>query len=168
MKKFFMDWIVPIAIAVLIALAINKLLLFKIVVPSESMFPTIKINDQIFVTKIYDTSKIKRGDIIVFYSDELNELLIKRVIGLPGEKVEIKDDGSVFINGTKIDEPYVKNTSNQTGSFNVPEGHFLFLGDNRSNSRDSRYWDNPYISKDKIKGKARIIVYPFSRFGLLK
>jgi signal peptidase I len=168
MKKFIKEWVYPVAVAVVVALLINKLIIFKIYVPSESMFPTIKIGDQIFVTKLYNKSNIKRGDILVFYSEELGDLLIKRVIGLPGEKVEVKADGSVFVDDKKIEEPYVKNHSEKTGIFNVPQDNYLFLGDNRSNSRDSRYWKDPYIGKNDIKGKARIIVFPFDRFGFVK
>lgn len=168
MKKFTRDWIIPVATAVIIAMLINKFVIFKIYIPSESMVPTLKPRDQLFVTKIYNTDKIKRGDIIVFYSDELHDLLIKRVIGLPGESVEVKSDGSVVVDGKKLDEPYVVNKSPKTGTFQVPKDHFLFLGDNRENSRDSRYWVDPYISKSDIKGKARIIVFPFKRFGLVK
>lgn len=168
MKKFFRDWVYPVLAAVVIALLINKFILFKIYVPSESMVPTIMIGDQIFVTKVYNTDNIRRGDILVFYSEELGDLLIKRVIGLPGENIDIKDDGSVYVNDTKIDEPYVVDPSTKEGHFSVPEDHFLFLGDNRINSKDSRYWSNPYINKKHIKGKARIIVFPFKRFGEVK
>ena len=168
MKKFFYDWIVPVAIAVVIALLINKLLLFKIYIPSESMVPTLRIGDQLFVTKIYNKDKIQRGDILVFYSEELDELLIKRTIGFPGEEVEIKNNGEVYINGRKLEEPYVVHESSKGGKFKVPEGHLLFLGDNRANSRDSRYWDNPYISMNNVKGKARIRVFPFKRISWLR
>jgi signal peptidase I len=168
MKKLLNDWIYPIAIALILALLIKRFLFYNIYVPSGSMIPTIMIGDRILVTKSYNKDNIKRGDIVVFQSDERNELLIKRVIGLPGEKVEIKSDGSVFIDGNVIEEPYVVNKDPKTGSFNVPQHHYLFLGDNRANSRDARYWVNPYISEDAIKGKARIIVFPFKRFGSLK
>jgi signal peptidase I len=167
-KKFFYDWIVPIAIAVVIALLINKLLLFKIYIPSESMVPTLKIGDQLFVTKVYNKERIDRGDILVFHSEELGELLIKRTIGLPGEKVEIKSDGTVYINGQKLDEPYVENVGSKTGSFEVPKGHLLFLGDNRANSRDSRYWEEPYIPVKNVRGKARVRVFPFNRISIIR
>jgi signal peptidase I len=167
-KKFFFDWIVPVAVAIVIALLINKFLLFKIYIPSESMVPTLQVGDQLFVTKIYNKDKIKRGDILVFYSEELSELLIKRVVGLPGESVEIKSDGVVYINGEKLDETYVANKSSKTGKFQVPENKLLFLGDNRANSKDSRYWQEPYISLDKVRGKARVIVFPFRRMSFVK
>lgn len=167
-KKIISDFIIPIALAAVLAIIINKFLLFKIYIPSLSMSPTLEVGDQCFATRVYNTGNIKRGDIVVFQSDELGELLIKRVIGLPGEHVEVTDDGSVFVNGTKIQEPYVENKSPITGRFDVPADHFLFLGDNRANSNDSRLWKNPYIDKKDIKGKAKIRVFPFSRFGILK
>jgi signal peptidase I len=167
-KKIFTDWIIPIGIAVILALGINKFLLFKIYVPTGSMIPTIQEKEQLFVTKVYNTNKLKRGDIIVFYSKETEQLLVKRLIGLPGEEIVIDSSGALYVNGQKIEEDYVKNTSTKGGDFKVPEDHFLFLGDNRANSKDSRYWKEPYISKDDIKGKARIIVYPFNRFGFVR
>jgi len=167
-KHLIKDWVLPIAVAIILALLINKFLLYKIYVPSESMYPTIKIGDNIFVSRIYNYNKIKRGDIIVFYSKELGETLIKRVIGLPGETVKVNPDGTVWVNNLQINEPYVKNNGGKVGSFNVPKGEYLFLGDNRANSDDSRYWKNSYISKSDVQGKAQVIAYPFDRIGLLK
>ena len=167
-KRFFMDWIVPIAVAVVLALAINKFLIFKIYVPTSSMYPTIKPGDRIMSSRIHNVSKLNRGDIVVFYSDELGETLVKRLIGLPGDKIDIKPDGIVFINGEKYDEPYVKNKDLRSGEFEVPKDSYFFLGDNRRDSKDSRYWRNPYITKDKIMGKALFVIYPFNRIGGLK
>lgn len=164
-KKIFQDWIAPILIAVILALLINKFLFFTVTVPSESMVPTIKVNDRIIVTRVYDRSKLKRGDIVVFYSRELNDTLIKRLIGLPGDKVEVKEGGQVFVNGEKLDEPYVVYPEDLKGSFTVGEDKYLFFGDNRSISNDARRWENPYIDGKDIKGKARFIIFPFSRAG---
>ncbi len=89
-KSFFLDWIIPILATLLLATLIHQFLLFKIKVPTGSMMPTVEIGDQLFVTRIYNPNNIKRGDIVVFNSDELKEPLLKRVIGLPGEHVEKK------------------------------------------------------------------------------
>ena len=97
-KKFFKDWIVPIFAALVIAVLINKFIFFNVYVPTGSMIPTINENDKILVTRIYNPEKIQRGDIIVFYSEELQETLIKRAIGLPGDHIDIKD-GVVSVNG---------------------------------------------------------------------
>lgn len=168
-KKFFMDWIIPILVAFVIAALINKFLFFNIVVPTGSMYPTIKPGDRIVVTRIHNVNSLKRGDIVVFYSNELNDTLIKRLIGLPKDVVDIREDGSVYVNGTKLDEPYIMNNGGKTGKYTVPEGQYFFLGDNRSNSKDSRYWEkSSFIAAKDIKGKGRFIMFPFSRFGALK
>jgi len=168
LKHFIREWVFPILGAVIIASLINKFLFYKVTIPSASMYPTIKIDDNIIVTRIYDYNSINRGDIIVFYSKELNMTLIKRVIGLPGETVEIKPDYTVWVNGSQLKEVYVKNEGGKIGTFNVPKGKCFFLGDNRANSDDSRYWINSYIPSKDLQGKAQIIVYPFNRIGLLK
>lgn len=168
------DWILPLAAAVVIAIVVNKTLFFMVEVPTTSMYPTIQQGDRLLVTKIYDMGSLKRGDIIVFNSKELNMVLVKRLIGLPGDKVEIKQDGSLYINGAKYDEPYVKQPYiKQLGditirtNFQVPENCFLFMGDNRRDSLDARYWKNPYIPKEEIQGKAQIMLYPFDRIKIL-
>lgn len=167
-KRMIKDWAIPIIIAVVLALLVKQFLFFLVSVPTGSMYPTIKEGDRIFVTRVHNVNNLKRGDIVVFYSKELGKPLIKRLIGLPNEKVEIKKDGSVYINGKKLLEPYVKKKSDKTGDFQVPDSEYLFLGDNRTNSYDSRYWQDPYISKDQIQGKAYFIIYPFNRIGMLK
>lgn len=166
-KKLIKDWVIPLAIAVLLAKLVNFFVFFNILVPTESMYPTIKVNDRILVSRIYNMTKLKRGDVIVFYSKELKEPLIKRLIGLSGDSIEIKNDGKVYVNGEELDESYVVNKSNLSGKYTVPENSYFFLGDNRANSLDSRYWDNPFISEDDIKGKAQYIIFPFKHFGKL-
>lgn len=165
LKDIFKDWILPIVIAFIIATLINKFLFYQIRVPSGSMYPTIKEGDRIIVTRIYDKSKLERGDIIVFYLQEKKDTLIKRLIGLPGDKIVINGSGEVFVNGSKLDEPYVVFKDNLAKSFEVPEGKYLFLGDNRASSMDSRVWENPYVDAKDIKGKAQFILFPFKRFG---
>lgn len=166
--NIFKEWILPIFAALVIAVFINKTLFFKSKIPSTSMHPTIQKGDHIFVTRVYNTEKLKRSDIVLFNSKELGILLVKRLIGLPGDKVEIKEGGQLFINDIRYDEPYVIQKDGKTGSFQVPEDSFLFLGDNRADSYDSRYWNEPYISKEAIVGKAWVVVYPFNRINLLK
>lgn len=166
-KQIINDWVIPIIVAIILALAINKFVFFNITVPTESMYPTIKIGDRIIVTRIYNYNKLQRGNVIVFHSDELKEELVKRLIGLPGDTVDVKEDG-VYVNNVKLDEPYIVNRGGKTGSYKVPQGEYFFLGDNRSNSYDSRLWKDPYIPKDKIKGKAVYTIFPFSRMAAMK
>ncbi|WP_461205901.1 signal peptidase I [Clostridium sp. DL1XJH146] len=167
-KSFFTEWVIPVISALLIAYIINKFVFFNVTVPTSSMYPTITPGDRMVVTRIYNLEKLVRGDIVVFDSDELDETLIKRLIGLPGDNILIEDSGKVFINGQLLEEPYVLNSGDAAGSFKVPENSYFFLGDNRGNSKDARYWKEPYIDGSKIRGKARFIIYPFDRFGKFK
>jgi signal peptidase I len=167
-KKSLKNWIPFIVTVAIMAFVINRFLFFEILVPSGSMYPTIKPNDRIITTRIHNVNKIKRGEILVFHSNEFQETMVKRVIGLPNDLVEIKENGSVFINGRKIDEPYIKYPDNRTGKFKVPNGEYLFLGDYREHSLDSRSWKDPFISEKNIKGKAVFIVFPFNRETILK
>jgi signal peptidase I len=166
--KIFSDYIIPIIIAFILAMLIRQFLFYQIVVPTASMSPTIKVNDHLIVTKVYNKNSLKRGDVVVFNSKELNEKLIKRLIGLPNDTINITEDGKVYVNGKLIDQPYVVNNGGKGGIYKVPDGKYFFLGDNRSNSYDSRYWQNPYIPWADIQGKARFILFPFNRIMVLK
>lgn len=163
---FFREWIIPIIAAMALAFLINRFLVYNVYIPSESMVPTLNVGDKLVVAKIYDTSKVKRGDIIVFYSEELSEILIKRAIGLPGDHIEIHD-GVVRVNNEEIKEEYVKNPESSDGTFDVPANKFFFLGDNRARSNDARRWINPYIDASDIEGKAILKFYPFKDFGIV-
>ena len=166
-----LEWLITIVAALIISFLINKFLIFKVYIPSESMYPTLKVKDQLFVTKMYSRDSIQRGDILVFFSDEFNELLIKRVIGLPGDDIVVKASGEVLVNGEVLEETYVvqkDETAIFDLEFKVPEDKYFFLGDNRANSLDSRYWSEPYIDFEDIRGEARIIIYPFNRIRILK
>lgn len=166
-RRFFIEWIVPIFAAIFLSIMINKFIIINTQIPSGSMIPTLNINDRLIVTKIFDTDNINRGDIIVFYSKELDERLIKRVIGLPGDNIEITD-GIVTVNGQELNEDYVRENKIYNGNFQVPSGRYFFLGDNRTISYDSRYWEEPYVDKKDIIGKAKLKYYPIKDFGVIK
>ncbi|HDN2514138.1 TPA: signal peptidase I [Clostridioides difficile] len=140
---------------------------FIVKIPSESMMPTLNINDRLIATKVYNPEKLKRGDIIIFYSKEEEELMIKRLIGVPGDRIFI-DKGVVSVNDNQINEEYIKEKDEFTGEYKVPRGEYFLLGDNRKKSYDSRKWRNPFIKGEDIKGKAIIKIYPFKNFGVLK
>lgn len=167
-KSFFKEWIVPIGAAAILALLITKFLFFQVKVPSKSMYPTIKPGDRITVTRVYNKSSLKTGDIVVFDSKELHETLIKRLIGCPGDTVKIDENGLVYVNGKKLEEPYVVYNGGIGGEFKVPDDKYFFMGDNRGDSLDSRYWEEKYIDASDIKGKAQFIVFPFNRLGKFK
>jgi signal peptidase I len=146
-------------------------------IPSESMVPTLEVGDRVFVSKfIYRFLPPERHDIIVFKSvegsteggqEDLQEDLIKRVVGLPGDEISVQD-GALFVNGERQEEPYVNNQSPDTSSFGpmvVPEGKVFVMGDNRADSRDSRFIGP--ISFEDIKGEAFIIFWPSGHIRLI-
>lgn len=155
-------------LVIIVYFIINKFIFFTISVPTKSMYPTIKPGDKIWTLRIHDISKIKRGDIIVFWNKELREPLIKRVIGLPNDKVIINEDGTLIVNGERLDINYSTSKGEKVGEYIVPYGSYFFLGDNLADSFDSRYWQDPYIDKEDIQGRAWIRYYPFSKFGKIK
>jgi len=171
-KSFITNWILPIIIAFIISLVIKEFLLFVAYIPSSSMHPALKVGDTLLITRIYNEKTIHRGDILVFHSKEKSENMVKRVIGLPYDVIEILK-GNVYINGELYPEEYIEDSKDSladqeeySGKFQVPEGKYLFLGDNRSNSLDSRYWTDKYIAFEDIQGKARLIIFPFSNFTI--
>lgn len=168
LKKELFEWGKTLLFYCVIPLLVFQALGFMANVPTGSMVPTIPRGAQVVTTRIFNTDNIKRGDIIVFESDELGVVLIKRCIGLPGDSVVFDGTGDVYVNGEKLHEPYLGSESDFVGSFEVPEDCYFFVGDNRGGSLDARYWDEPYISADKIKGKARFILFPISEFGFLE
>ncbi len=158
------DWLVVIVVAVAIALFINNFIITNAYIPSTSMEDTIKKGDKIIGLRTsYWFSSPKRGDIVIFlFPDDESKNYIKRVIGEPGDKVEIID-GLVYINDSEepLVEPYVYGEpTGNFGPYEVPEGCYFMLGDNRSVSADSRYWNNPYVEEDKILAKAIFRYYP--------
>lgn len=120
----------------------------------------------------YDTGEddIKRYDVLMFtLSDEPKTAYIKRVIGLPGETVEVKD-GRVYADGVELDDSFTNGPMNRkgVGIYVVPEGCYFFLGDNRNHSNDSRFWKEKYIPVGNIQAKARFIIFPISNIGQIK
>ena len=130
---FFNDWIVPILVAIILAILINKYIVFKVMIPTGSMIPTLNVGDRLFATRVYRPERLNREDLVVFYSEELQETLIKRLIGLPGDEIIITD-GNVSVNGEELLQDYVKNGDRLSGTYLVPEGKYFFLGDNRLES----------------------------------
>lgn len=149
---------------VAVVLIINNVLLINARVPSESMEKTIMTGDRFFGNRLaYLFSDPERFDIVVFkYPDDESQLFVKRVIGLPGETVEIKE-GKVYINGseTPLDDSFTPETPiGDYGPYVVPEDSYFMLGDNRNHSGDSRFWKQPYVEKEKIVGKAILRYFP--------
>ena len=132
------------------SIVICHIFFMKVSVTSGSMEPTIMTGDHLIIKK---TKKIERGDVVCFKSDELGRVLVKRLIGVAGDTIEIKA-GTVLINGEELREDYVSTSLNYNGHFEVPDDCYFFLGDNRADSFDARFWANPYINKHAIIGKS--------------
>ena len=176
MRYFIKEWLEPIIIAVILALIIRTFIVQAFKIPTGSMRPTLVEGDRILVNKfIYRFKKPERGNVIVFVSlEDKKKDFIKRLIGLPGENVEISN-GTVLVNGRAVDkdsvirERYYYNRGNfgkvyQT--IKVPENAYFVLGDNSISSRDSRYWG--FLPKKYLIGKAFLIYWPPTRIRLIR
>jgi signal peptidase I len=163
-------------------------------IPSSSMEPTLQVNDRILVDKVtYRFRELERGEIVVFEGDQiaapeangvvesvfrgLGQLVgvtpvsardfVKRVVGLPGDEIHIDEEGTVFVNGARLDEPYLgQEDPRACGPLVVPEGKLFFLGDNRGNSSDSRA-SLGYVSVDHVVGRAFLTIWPVERMHRL-
>ncbi|CAN5630975.1 signal peptidase I [soil metagenome] len=138
-------------------------------IPSESMVPTLEVGDRVLVNKfIYRFTEPEKGDVVVFKSVEGNgEDLIKRVIGLPGDTIAVRN-GTLFVNGERQKEPYTNKQFPDSSFFaptNVPKGSVFVMGDNRTNSADSRVFGP--LPKENIEGEAFLRFWPPGRIGLL-
>ena len=193
------SWVEVIATAVIIAVLLTQFIIINARVPSGSMEDTIHPGDRLFGLRLtYLFSEPKRGDIVVFRYP-VDEALghktnyIKRIIGLPGETLEIRD-AKIYINGsdTPLDEPYLKEEwieRNDGITFNIPEGCYVMLGDNRNNSSDARYWHDvalrdfslagkeiteeeavqlQFVPRKKILGKAYVRYWPLNHISTVK
>ena len=165
------EWVVIAGGALLVAFVIKTFLLQAFYIPSLSMAPTLKVNDRVLVNKLsYDLHDVNRGDLVVFESPpnegSQTKDLIKRVIGLPGETVESRD-GQILSNGQVLEEPYLGPdvTTGPLEKVQVPAEHLWVMGDNRPNSRDSRFFGA--IPESLVIGRAFIRVWPVTALSLL-
>lgn len=162
LKSTFSSLIVVAAIAVLIA----TLALPVLQIEGSSMEPTLKDEEIVVLLK---TSRLERGQLCCFSYQ--NKLLIKRIIGVPGDRIVIDADGYVYVNGEKLDEPYVLDRAygecDIEFPFNVTDNHYFILGDHRSTSIDSRSSVVGLVSGDQIVGKIFFRIWPFSELGTI-
>lgn len=154
-----------------LASSINKNT-FYIRVNSNSMYPTVRENDKLLVSNNY--KKIYRNDIIVFYSVELNKILIKRVIGVPGDTIYIDENNNFIINdsiliegnGLYNDDSYIYREAGINKKIEIEGGRYFVIGDNIDNSLDSRLWRDTFISDEIILGKVVLLLEPIKRFSV--
>jgi len=188
-KSTIREYFESIVIAVILALFIRTFVVQAFKIPTGSMEENLLIGDHLLVNKfifgptatgleraLLPVTSIKRGDVIVFkYPEEPDRDFIKRVIGLPGEAVEVREK-KVYVNGQALDEPYAHyllpvstpsefhevtsfDVRERYGPVTVPADHYFVMGDNRDNSQDSRYWG--FLPRDFVKGKALIIYWSY-------
>lgn len=177
MRWLIKDLLLPCAVAVALALIIQASIAKPYEIPTESMFPTIKANDRIIANRlIYRFRDIERGDVIVFdpttsaketCGDVVSDVpFVKRVIGLPGDRVEVRN-GLTLVNGTSF---VVKNAVRPDYAKvfpRVPEGMLIVMGDNRNASCDSHQWSNPFVPEDNVIGQAEITYWPLTNVKFL-
>lgn len=163
------EWVAVVVGAIVVALVVRTFLLQAFSIPSGSMESTLEVSDRLLVNKLsYQFGDVERGDIVVFFKPESlaspYDDLIKRVIGLPGDTVEGRDN-QVFINGEALVEPYLDAdvVIRDFAPVEVPVDHVFVMGDNRSNSSDSRVFGP--INIDRIEGEAFLRYWPLSRVG---
>ncbi|MDH4148657.1 MAG: signal peptidase I [Acidimicrobiia bacterium] len=169
-QRALAEWIVAIGLAVLAALVIKTWLIQAYIIPSESMVPELQVGDRVLVSKIgFDLGDVRHGQILVFRNPKQlpgePAHLIKRVIGLPGDELEARD-GQLFRNGELLNEPYVNGlpTTNLPRSI-VPEGSVFMMGDNRTNSEDSR--KKGAVPEELLVGRAFFRLWPLGRLSRL-
>ena len=157
-----------------IVLVLKNYVIINANVPTGSMENTIMPGDNLLGFRLaYLTEEPERGDVVFFYfPDDETQKYVKRIIGLPGETVTIVD-GKIYIDNSEVplDEPYLKEEwTRGTGPylFVIPEDSYLCLGDNRNRSADAREWNNPYVAKEKIIGKALFTYFPLEHWGVIE
>ena len=159
------SWAIIIGIALILATLINSFLIIKAEVISGSMLDTLQIDDVYLGNRLsYVFGDPERGEIVFFKNpDKEEETFVKRIIGLPGEKVEVID-GKVYINDSDkpLDEPYLKEKPDKEhfGPVIVPEDGYFMMGDNRNHSSDSRAWKTFYVTRDQLLAKAWLRIWP--------
>lgn len=173
-KKEVKSFAFTLLVTLAIVFVLKNYVIINANVPTGSMENEIMPGDNILGFRLaYLKEGPERGDVIFFYfPDDETQKYVKRVIGLPGEKVTIIE-GKIYINDSEepLEEPYLKEEwIKGTGPFvfEIPEDSYLCLGDNRNRSADAREWNNPYVAKEKIIGKAIFTYFPIDRWGMVE
>ncbi|MBE5927284.1 MAG: signal peptidase I [Lachnospiraceae bacterium] len=169
LKREVFNWVKLIACAIFLAFIISNFIIINALVPSSSMEPTIMEGDRMIGFRLaYIFDEVERGDIIIFkYPDDHSQKFVKRVVGMPGEYIEIIN-GMVYISNsedeeykTQLPEDYLTvMPEGNMDKIRIPEGSYFVMGDNRNDSEDSRYWNDQFVSEDEILGEAIFVYWP--------
>ncbi|EOO25917.1 signal peptidase I [Bacillus cereus VD133] len=178
-KQEFKSWITAIVISLGVVIILRGILFIPSIVQGQSMMPTLEENERMIINTIaYRLQGLNRFDIIIFHGKEGHDL-VKRVIGLPGDTLEYKND-MLYVNGKEVTEPYLEDYKDKaltgnltpnftleqiTGKTKVPKGHVFVLGDNRLVSKDSRMFG--FVSEDQIVGKGTAVYWPLQHIRAL-
>ena len=160
-KKIFKGFL-SLLYPILVGIILGYIIFTFVWIPTESMEPTLRKNSLAISWALpyrFGDPEPERGDIVLFSQCEHNKLLVKRVIAIGGDTVVITE-GTVYLNGDALDEPYLKmpkSTLSDTVEFNIPDGCFFALGDNRLQSADSRFWKYPYTPYENINSKILLL-----------
>lgn len=173
MKKEILSWVFYIAFVLVLTWVIITFVGQRTRVDGRSMMNTLHDGDNLIVEKLsYRFSDPKRFDIIVFPPTGKKEYYIKRIIGLPGETVQIDENGNIYINGELLEENYGAETIQNPGRAAKPitlgDDEYFVMGDNRNNSKDSRSEEVGNVKRSQIIGRAWLRIWPLNKFGLLK
>ena len=170
----FMRWVFEVVVTLVLAAMVGIMLFQTVTMQESSMEPTIAVGDRFFINRVvYKFSSPKRGDLIVFRTNASDDaaLHIRRVIGLPGETIQISG-GRILIDGEAYKEgkdfPMISNPGLASSSITLESGEYFVLGDNRNNSEDSRYADIGMVKKRYIAGKIWFTCAPFEKLGFTK
>jgi signal peptidase I len=163
-SRFLLD-LVQMLLVTLVLYVLIDAVIGRVQVESVSMLETVKPGELLMVSKLaYHNDNFQRGDIVVFhYPGNPNDDYIKRVVGIPGDTVTVKDE-QVFINGYALDEPYIREAPNYNGEWYVPSGALFVLGDNRNQSSDSHDWG--FVPFENVFGRALMIYWPLDEFAI--
>lgn len=170
--KEIWDYAKIIIVVFAIAFLLGHFVYLNARIPSGSMEQTIMTGDRVFGNRLaYKTKDPERFDIVIFkYPDDPSQLFVKRIIGMPGDTVNIVD-GKVYINDSEepLDDSFCPETPlGSFGPYEVPEGCYFMLGDNRNHSADSRYWQNTFVERDAILAEVAVRYWPLNKIGTVK
>lgn len=170
MKKIIKE-ILPYALIVGAVLLLNRFVVINAKIPSQSMETTLMIGDRLFGNRLaYLNSDPKRYDIVIFhYPDDESQLFVKRLIGLPGDTIEVKN-GVVYINGEHddTDDGFTStDLYDDFGPYTVPDNCYFMMGDNRAHSNDSRFWTTTCVRRDQIVARAGFRYWPLNKIGFV-
>jgi len=167
-RKEAMEWMISILIAIAVVIVVNTFGFQLIRVDGTSMTPTLMDNERMFVLPMaYKINLPKHGDVVITHYPERKDNFVKRVVGLPGDVIEVHD-GHLFRNGAELEESYIPDgTDGNFGPVTVPEGQVFVMGDNRNDSADSREsWVGP-LNQNMLRGKVISVVWPINRWGVV-